>query len=124
MALTKGSKNIELQISERMYKLMLVAFSWVVIAATVESLISWLPIPYTNLFIGLIFFFCGILYFSQEQDINEIVFGLLIFLSGFDLIYSSLEGSALVTGIYGTIVVLMSIINSYLQGVLHTEDIN
>ena len=46
----------------------------------------------------------------------EIAIGLLIFLSGFDVIYSSLEGSALVTGIYGLIVILISIISSYLQG--------
>ena len=107
---------MNMQISARVFKLMLAAFSWIVIAASVERLNSWLPIPYTNLFIGLIFFFCGIFYFSQEHDINGIAIGLLIFLSGFDVIYSSLEGSALVTGIYGSIVILMSIISSYLQG--------
>lgn len=116
MASTREARNVELQISARVYKLMLTAFSWIVIAASVERLNSWLPIPYTNLFIGLVFFFSGIFYFSQERDINGIAIGLLIFLSGFDIIYSSLEGSALVTGIYGTIVILVSIINSYLQG--------
>jgi len=120
MSATMAS-NRELRISEtltsaRVYKLMLAAFSWIVIAASVERLNSWLPIPYTNLFIGLVFFFCGILYFSQEVEINGIAIGLLIFLSGFDVIYSSLEGSALVTGIYGLIVILISIISSYLQG--------
>jgi len=120
MSATMAS-NRELRISEtltsaRVYKLMLAAFSWIVIAASVERLNSWLPIPYTNLFIGLVFFFCGILYFSQEVEINGIAIGLLIFLSGFDVIYSSLEGSALVTGIFGLIVILISIISSYLQG--------
>ena len=116
MASAIDLRNNELQISARVFKLMLAAFSWIVIAVTVERLNSWLPIPYTNLFIGLVFFLCGILYFSQEHDINGIAIGLLIFLSGFDVIYSSLEGSALVTGIYGLIVILVSIISSYLQG--------
>jgi len=116
MASTIDSRNYELQTSARIFKLMLAAFSWIVIAASVERLNSWLPITYTNLFIGLVFFFCGIFYFSQEHDINGIAIGLLIFLSGFDLIYSSLEGSALVTGIYGLIIILISIISSYLQG--------
>jgi len=49
-------------------------------------------------------------------EINGISIGLLIFLAGFDIIYSSLEGSALVTGIYGLIVILISLISSYLQG--------
>ena len=120
MSATMASTG-ELRISEtltsaRVFKLMLAAFSWIVIAASVERLNSWLPIPYTNLFIGLVFFFCGIFYFSQEREIIGIAIGLLIFLSGFDVIYSSLEGSALVTGIYGLIVILVSIISSYLQG--------
>ena len=53
---------------------------------------------------------------SLVYEINEIAIGLLIFLTGFDIIYSSLEGSALVTGIYGLIVILISFISSYLQG--------
>jgi len=116
MASTTDSRNYEMQTSARVFKLMLAAFSWIVIAASVERLNSWLPITYTNLFIGLVFFFCGIFYFSQEHEINGIAIGLLIFLSGFDVIYSSLEGSALVTGIYGLIIILVSIISSYLQG--------
>lgn len=116
MTSARDSRNDELQISARVYKLMLAAFSLIVITVSVEGLNSWLPISYTNLFIGLVFFFCGILYFNLEHDINGIAIGLLIFLSGFDVIYSSLEGSALVTGIYGSIVILVSIINSYLQG--------
>jgi hypothetical protein len=116
MASTGENIKSEIQTSARVFKLMQVAFSWIVIAASVEKLNSWLPISYTNLFVGLVFFFCGIFYFSQEYDINGVAIGLLIFLAGFDVIYSSLEGSALVTGIYGLIVILVSFISSYLQG--------
>jgi hypothetical protein len=114
---SSGNQEVhEMKISARVFRLMQVAFSWIVISASIERLNSWLPIPYTNLFIGLVFFFCGILFFSSEHEISGIAIGLLIFLSGFDLIYSSLEGSALVTGIYGVIIILISIISSYLQG--------
>ena len=106
----------ETQTSAKVFKLMVAAFSWVVIAASVDKLNSWLPISYTNLFVGLVFFFCGIFYISLAYEINGISIGLLIFLAGFDIIYSSLEGSALVTGIYGLIVILISLISSYLQG--------
>jgi hypothetical protein len=116
MASTGDKVQSEMQTSARVFKFLLAAFSWIVIAASVEKLNSWLPISYTNLFVGLVFFFCGIFYFSQEYDINGIAIGLLIFLTGFDVIYSSLEGSALVTGIYGLIVILISFISSYLQG--------
>jgi len=116
LASTREQRILKMKTSSKIFKLMLAAFSWIVIAASVERLNSWLPIPYTNLFIGLVFFICGIFYFSQEIEINGIAIGLLIFLSGFDVIYSSLEGSALVTGIYGLIIILVSIISSYLQG--------
>ena len=116
MASTGELVQNEIKPSARVFKLMLAAFSWIVIAASVEKLNSWLPISYTNLFVGLVFFFCGIFYSSQEHDINGITIGLLIFITGFDIIYSSLEGSALVTGIYGLIVILISFISSYLQG--------
>ena len=35
---------------------MLAAFSWIVITVSVDPLIAWLPISYTNLFVGLVFF--------------------------------------------------------------------
>jgi hypothetical protein len=111
-----SESQIQSQISEKVFKLMLAAFIWVVIAASVDKLNAWLPISYTNLFVGLVFFFCGIFYVSLITDINGIAIGLLIFLAGFDIIYSSLEGSALVTGIYALIIILISLVSSYLQG--------
>jgi hypothetical protein len=120
MSITVSSVSFESQIQTKtagkVFKLMLLAFSWVVIAASVDKLNAWLPISYTNLFVGLVFFFCGIFYVSLITDINGIAIGLLIFLAGFDIIYSSLEGSALVTGIYALIIILISLVSSYLQG--------
>ena len=116
IASSGNEEHSEFQTAAKVFKLMLAAFSWVVIAASVDQLNAWLPISYTNLFVGLVFFFCGIFYISLISEINGIVVGLLIFLAGFDIIYSSLEGSALVTGIYGLIVILISLVSSYLQG--------
>ena len=116
MASSSSEGRKDIQISAKVFKIMLAAFSWVVIAASIDNLNAWLPISYTNLFVGLIFFFCGIFYISLVLEIHEIAVGLLIFLAGFDIIYSSLEGSALVTGIYALIVILISLISSYLQG--------
>jgi hypothetical protein len=106
----------ESQPGEIVFKLMLAAFSLIVIAASTDNLISWLPISYTNLFVGLAFLFCGFFYVCIVSEISEIAVGLLIFLVGFDIIYSSLEGSALVTAIYATVILLISLVSSYLQG--------
>ena len=58
----------------------------------------------------------GLIKFSLGREVFDITIGLLAFLAGFDIVYSSLEGSALVTGIYSLIVLLICILSSYLEG--------
>ena len=103
-------------ISYRIFIFLLACLSWIIISTTIGKLNTWLPISYTNLFVGLVILLAGIIKFSLNKDTFDIVIGLLMFLSGFDIIYSSLEGSALVTGIYSLIVLLICIVSSYLEG--------
>lgn len=98
------------------FLILVLSISWIVVSATTQKLNEWLPIAYTNLFIGLVILFAGILKFSLGRKVFDVMIGLLVFLSGFDIIYSSLEGSALVTGIYGLIVLSIGILGSYLEG--------
>lgn len=102
--------------SFRLFKFALTSLTWMVIIVLVQRLNIWLPISYTHLFSGLVFFLCGILFVSIHHSIIEAITGLLIFLAGFDIIYSSLEGSALVTGIYAVVVLLISLLGRYFSG--------
>src|SRR4030042_6650287 len=43
---SEGRKDI--QTSAKVFKIMLAAFSWIVIAASIDNLNAWLPISYTN----------------------------------------------------------------------------
>jgi len=104
------------EISFRFFKLALLSLAWMSILVLVQRLNVWLPIPISYLFSGLVFFLCGLLFLSVHHNIIETIFGLLIILSGFDIIYSSLEGSALVTGIYAVIVLLLSLLARYYLG--------
>ena len=108
--------------SSRIFILLLAILSWLIVAATINRLNAWLPIEYTNLFIGMVFMVCGIIKFSTDQRIFNVVVGLLTLLSGFDVIYSSLEGSALVTALYALIVISICILGSYLEGIFNAED--
>lgn len=103
-------------ISSRILIFLIAALSWIVVSATISKLNEWLPIEYTNLFIGMVVLLAGIIKFSIGQKVFDVIVGLLVFLSGFDIIYSSLEGSALVTGIYALIVLSICILGSYLEG--------
>jgi hypothetical protein len=94
---------------------MLAIFILITIAVSINELNSWLPIPYLNMFIGLIFFLGGFLYLGLDSEFFSSAIGLLTFLAGFDILYSSLEGSALVTGIYAAITLLIAFIYSYLN---------
>ena len=100
----------------RLYKLAMIGLSWIAILVLVPRLNVWLPINFSNLFSGLVFFLCGLLFLSIHEEIIETIIGLIILFAGFDIIYSSLEGSALVTGVYALILISISILGSYLQG--------
>jgi hypothetical protein len=95
------------------FRLMIVILVWIVISAEASAFNAWIPIPYTNLLVGLIIIAGGLVYASVNNVMFDVIIGLLTFLAGFDIIYSSLEGSALVTGIYALIVILISLLNSY-----------
>lgn len=97
------------------FRFMVAIFILITIAVSINELNAWLPIPYANMFVGLVFFIGGFLYLGLDPDFSSIFIGLLMLLAGFDILYSSLEGSALVTGLYAAIVILISTVYSYLN---------
>jgi len=103
-------------ISGKIFKLSVLTFGWIIILAVIQRLNEWLPIEFTYLFIGCMVLLTGIIVSSIHRSLFDVITGLVIFLSGFDVIYSSLEGSALVTGIYGLIMILISLLGLYFLG--------
>jgi len=99
--------------SEIIFRFLMTALIWIVVAAIAPSINEWLPIPYTNLYIGVSLMGSGLIFMSLTEDLFEIILGLLTILTGFDIIYSSLEGSALVTGIYAFIIILICLLGGY-----------
>jgi hypothetical protein len=102
--------------SSRIFRVFLGIFGWILVLVSVQRFNEWLPISYTNLFVGLIFFISGIVYLSLRNSTLDSVLGLLLFFEGFDVIYSSLEGSALVTGLFSLIIVSICLTGSFLEG--------
>jgi len=109
--------------SEMIFRFLMIGLIWIVIAAIAPSINEWLPIPYTNLYIGVSLMGSGLIFLSLTEDFFEIILGLLTILTGFDIIYSSLEGSALVTGIYAFIIILICLLSGYFSStVLDKEE--
>lgn len=125
LSLVRASKDEQVDqeeaISSRIFIFLLACLSWIIVSSTITNLNEWLPISYTNLYIGMVILLTGIIKFSIFQDLFDILIGMLVFLSGFDIIYSSLEGSALVTGIYAMIILSICILGSYLEGIFTRE---
>jgi hypothetical protein len=108
--------------SETVFRFLMAVLIWIVIVAIAPSINEWLPIPYTNLYIGLSLMGSGLIFMSLTDDFFEIVLGLLTILAGFDIIYSSLEGSALVTGIYAFIVILICLLSGYFSSAVSDRE--
>ncbi len=103
-------------IPSKIFRLMLGVFGWIIVLTSIQGLNEWLPISYTNLFIGLIFFIIGMISLSLGLKTFDIILSLLVFLQGFDIIYSSLEGSALVTAMFAVIIISICLTGSFLEG--------
>jgi hypothetical protein len=116
MARTEQDAEAPQNISFTLYKLAMASITWIAILVLVPRLNTWLPISFPNLFSGMVFFLCGFLFLSIHEEMIETIIGLYILLAGFDIVYSSLEGSALVTGVYAVILISISILGGYLQG--------
>jgi len=105
--------QLETPRSELFFRLLLSILVWLVLAASAPTINEWLPISYTNLYIGLSLISSGLLFSSLVRLPYEKIIGVLLLLIGFDVIYSSLEGSALVTAVYALITILISVLSGY-----------
>lgn len=98
--------------SARIFRLFSAGLVLMIIFAITPSVNTWLPIPYHYLLIGLMLIGMGVLQFGISQRPLRVILGLLTLLSGFEVIYSSLEGSALLAAILAAITLALGLIGS------------
>jgi hypothetical protein len=98
--------------SARIFRLFSAGLVLMIVFAITPSANTWLPIPYHYLLIGLMLIGMGVLQFGISQHPLRVVLGLLTLLSGFEVIYSPLEGSALLAAILAAITLALGLIGS------------
>jgi len=98
--------------SARIFRLFSAGIVLMIIFAITPSVNTWLPIPYHVLLIGLMLIGMGVLQFGISQRPLRVILGLLTLLSGFEVVYSSLEGSALLAAILAAITLALGLIGS------------
>jgi hypothetical protein len=98
--------------SARIFRLFSAGLVLMIVFAITPSVNTWLPISYYYLLIGLMLIGMGIIQFGISQRPLRVILGLLTLLSGFEVIYSSLEGSALLAAILAAITLTLGLIGS------------
>jgi hypothetical protein len=98
--------------SARIFRLFSAGLILMIVFAVTPSVNILLPIPYHYLLIGLMLIGMGVLQFGISQRHLRVILGLLTLLSGFEVIYSSLEGSALLAAILAAITLALGLIGS------------
>ncbi len=98
--------------SARFFRLFSTLFILMIVLAAAPGMNAWLPIPYDHLVIGLLLIGMGILQMGFSQIHFRIILGLLTLLIGFEVLYASLEGSALLAAILAGITLALGLIGS------------
>jgi hypothetical protein len=98
--------------SARIFRLFSAGLILMIVFAVTPSVNTLLPLPYHYLLIGLMLIGMGVLQFGISQRHLRVILGLLTLLSGFEVIYSSLEGSALLAAILAAITLALGLIGS------------
>jgi len=99
------------------FRILLGILILLVVFLITPSINTWIPAPTPFLMVGLILISMGLMQLGITQQPLKTVLGLLTLLSGFEAIYSSLEGSALLAGILAVITLALGIVGSYLAGI-------
>ncbi len=102
--------------SVQTFRILLGVLIILVVFLIAPTINTWIPAPQPFLMVGLILTGMGLMQLGISQQPFKIILGLLILLSGFETIYSSLEGSALLAGILAVITLALGIVGSYLTG--------
>jgi hypothetical protein len=99
--------------SAQIFRLLAAGLILLIVFAITPVLNTWIPSPVIYLFVGLVLIGMGLIQLGISERPLRGILGLLMLLSGFEVIYSPLEGSALLAAILAFITIILGLIGSY-----------
>jgi hypothetical protein len=105
------------------FRILSAVLMMVVILAVTPSVSLWLPAPYPFLHVGLLLIGLGLLQIGISQDALPVILGLLTILAGFETVYSTLEGSALLAAILAAITLALGLVGSFYVNVEREDQV-
>jgi hypothetical protein len=91
-----------------------------VVTPTVDTIMADAGFPVTNG--GLLLIGMGLLHLGVTAQILRVAIGLMTVLSGFEILYSTVEGSVLVAALLATINLGLALVGAYLLIASHTQE--
>jgi len=109
--------------SSTVFRLLAAAMVLMIVYSVAPKLAGWLPgVPILHAIGGLTLIGMGMLQLGMTARPFRVVIGLLTFLSGFEILYASVEFSVLVAGLLSGVSLGLALLGSYLISLSSTEE--
>jgi len=110
-----SNTNPKVPFSFRLFRLLLAGMVGMVVVSFAPGLVRVVPgISYEQSLGGLLLFGLGLIHLSVSSQTLRVILGLLTLLAGFEIIYSVMETSTLVTGLLAVVNLGISLTGAYL----------
>lgn len=97
------------------FKVASLLFFWVVSFITAGGLISLMALNYETICAAMLVIFTGLLVLGMNNHPMKVTIGILIFYSGFGLLYGAVESSILVNGLLAVATLLIALVGVYIS---------
>jgi hypothetical protein len=110
------------QMSERLFRIFLAVLVGFAILSFAPQVAKWmLQASYEQIIGGLLLIGMGIFYLGLSDLAFRVAIGILTFLSGFEILYATLERSPLTAGFLAVLTLSIALISSYLMSISNDE---
>jgi hypothetical protein len=103
-----------LPLSGRIFRALAALLVWIVIFSISQSVVNLLHVTQVTSLGGIILMGMGLLQMGMNRQPARVVIGLLSFLSGFEILYATLENSVLVAGLLAAVNLGLALVGAYL----------
>jgi hypothetical protein len=116
LVLSSGDLDVRLEETRtgRIFRAVILLFGLLLVLFTQQIIVSYLAISVDQSLPALFMLICGLLMLGIFHDPFRIILGLLVFLSGFEIIYGSVEKSLLINGLLAAVTLFIALVGSYL----------
>jgi hypothetical protein len=108
--------------SSQIFRSLAAIFVFILTFTTYPFLATWINARPEILQGGLILIGMGLLQLGMTTNSLRVILGLLTVLSGFEIIYASVENSVLVTGLLAVVTLGLALVGSYLLNVTSMDE--